>query len=345
MSEQHLNENNNNLVEKEEINDPNDSINQNNINSNSQRINKSKLLKDSKIIYPYPIFYHNKKDPYDDYKLRIINSRNKGNDTFLKNYLKFNFDKNDFLNNRDIKNNNINYINQNILEDKKNNLFITENKNVNISSNMTEHKDESINAFSYKRILNKSKSEVYNIYSKKSINQYRNSYLKEMEKRSNQYNKIKLASLQRIALQNFSSMSSIDSHFVNGSIPSGKSDESYILETKKRKKLPGFREYICYRLKKMKENKSISPEYYKKKNKREERNKLPEIIDIKNSGLFKFHVFHDQYGFKKELDKKENKILKITDDKIRDFKIMSKIIKTRDPELIDIYKRVTYDDI
>jgi hypothetical protein len=45
---------------------------------------------------------------------------------------------------------------------------------------------------------------------------------------------------------------------------------------------------------------------------------LPEIIDIKNSGRFKFHAFHDRYEFIKEMDKRDNRVLKMTKDKIRD---------------------------
>ena len=163
-----------------------------------------------------------------------------------------------------------------------------------------------------------------------------------MEKRGNQYNKRRMASLQRIALHNFSSMNVNDGHIINGSIPTGKSDESYILETKKRKKLPGIREYICYRLKSMRESEINSPEFYLQKFKKHEKNKLPEIIDIKNSGRFHFHVFHDQYGFRKEMDKRENRGLKMSNDKIRDLKIMAKINRTNDPYLADIYRRALY---
>ena len=163
-----------------------------------------------------------------------------------------------------------------------------------------------------------------------------------MEKRGNNYNKIKIAQLQRIALKNFSSMSINGNHYVNGSIPTGKTDESYILETKKRKRLPGIKEYICSRLKNMNNEKANTPEFYRERSKKYERNKLPELINIKNSKRFQFHIYHDQYGYKKELDKKGIPELKMSKDKVRDLKIMAKINKTNDPEIIDIYRRAIY---
>ena len=137
-------------------------------------------------------------------------------------------------------------------------------------------------------------------------------------------------------------MNLYDNHYVNGSIPSGKSDESYILETKKRRKLPGIKEYLRYRLKSQKDNDMNKPEYFRERAKKYEKNNLPEIIDIKNSPRFKFHVFHDRYGYKKQLDKRERRELKMTKDKIRDLKIMAKINKIQDPELIETYKRSLY---
>ena len=117
-----------------------------------------------------------------------------------------------------------------------------------------------------------------------------------------------------------------------------------IFQKKKRKKLTGIREYICYRLKKNRENEVNTPEFYLEKYKKLEKNKLPEMIDIKNSGLFKFHVFHDQYGFRKEMDKRENKGLRMSKDRIRDLKIIATINRTNDPYLFDKYKRALSND-
>lgn len=346
MSVQFTNKNINNSIGKNKniystinINQVNNDQNNDDSHKN-KNMNKSKSINNLKIIYPYPICLHNEKDPLDDFKLRAIKARNKGADTFLKNYLKFDFEKNNIVNKnkekalyKEIRNNKINF-------------FLTEDKKVQISNSLNNinPNEKGENSLKYKRIFNKSNSSLFN-FSKKSINQMRNEYIKEMERRGNQYNKIKMASMQRIALHNFSSINLNDDHYVNGSIPSGKSDESYILETQKRKKLPGIKEYMCHRLKNIKENEVNTPEYYREKSKKNEVNKLPEIIDIKNSGRFRFHVFHDQYGYRKQLDKKPiNKGLKMTKNKIRDLKVMTNISKIKDPELIDLYKRALYDD-
>ena len=325
---------------------------ENNNNNDSKNSNNSKIINQSSISYQFPICLHNEKDPLEGYKLKVLKARNKYSDKFLKYYLKFNFAKNDVNENNQIINN-INYNKskikkENILANTNNYLFLTDDKKKNRiqntikSLNNINHKDKGIDVSNNKKILPKSKSDIFNPYSNNSLNKFKTLQIIEMEKRGNQYNKRKMASLQRIALNNFSSMNANDGHIVNGSIPTGKSDESYILETKKRKKLPGIREYICYRLKSMRESETNTPEFYLAKFKKHEKNKLPEIIDIKNSGRFQFHVFHDQYGFRKELDKKENRGLKMSSDKIRDLKIMAKINRTNDPYLADIYRRALY---
>ena len=313
--------------------------------------------------YTYPILYHKERDPLDEFKLRIIKSKSETTDIFNKNYLKFNFAKNDasVFNNTKIIQTKMTQNNSkmNSLENSKNNnLFITANKKLDVKGeNVQKKKNKKLNdnsnnkqkrfkthfIFNKNQIMKKSNSDIFvKPYSKEALSNYRTSYLHEMEKRGNMYNKIKIAQLQRIALKNFSAMCINGNHYINGSIPTGKSDESYILETKKRKRLPGIKEYICSKLKSMKNEEYNTPEYYRERSKKYERNKLPEIINIKNSGRFQFHVFRDQYGFKKQLDKKATPELKMTKEKVRDLKVMAKINMIKDPEIIDIYKRAVY---
>ena len=332
------------------------------------KYNNEKSNNNESKVYTYPILYHKERDPLDEFKLRIIKSKNNNSDIFIKNYLKFNFAKNDatVFNNTKIiqaKMTQSNNSKISILENSKNNnLFITANKKldfkaehqkskkttnkvnkININNNDEGNEYKPSSYFTKKQSMKKSRSDVsIKPYSRESLSQYRTAYLHEMEKRGNMYNKIKIAQLQRIALQNFSSMSLNGNHYINGSIPTGKSNESYILETKKRKRLPGIKEYICSRLKSMKNEEYNTPEYYRERSKKYERNKLPEIINIKNSGRFQFHVFHDQYGYKKQLDKKTIPELKMTKEKVRDLKVMAKINMIRDPEIIDIYKKAFY---
>ena len=312
--------------------------------------------------YTYPILYHKERDPLDEFKLRIIKSKSETSDIFNKNYLKFNFSKNDasVFNNTKIIQAKMTQNNPKMLENSKNNnLFITANKKLDIKGDhLDQKKNKKINSnnnikrqkefktqfiFNKNQLMKKSNSDIFiKPYSKEALSNYRTSYLHEMEKRGNMYNKIKIAQLQRIALKNFSSMCINGNHYINGSIPTGKSNESYILETKKRKRLPGIKEYICSKLKSMKNEEYNTPEYYRERSKKYERNKLPEIINIKNSGRFQFHVFRDQYGFKKQLDKKETPELKMTKERVRDLKVMAKINMIKDQEIIDIYKRAVY---
>ena len=309
--------------------------------------------------YTYPILYHKERDPLDEFKLRIIKSKSETSDIFNKNYLKFNFSKNNasVFNNTKIIQAKMTQNNSKMLENSKNNnLFITANKKLDIKGDhLDQKKNTKINSnnnikrqkefktqfiFNKNQLMKKSNSDIFiKPYSKEALSNYRTSYLHEMEKRGNMYNKIKIAQLQRIALKNFSSMCINGNHYINGSIPTGKSNESYILETKKRKRLPGIKEYICSKLKSMKNEEYNTPEYYRERSKKYERNKLPEIINIKNSGRFQFHVFRDQYGFKKQLDKKETPELKMTKERVRDLKVMAKINMIKDQEIIDIYKR------
>ena len=312
--------------------------------------------------YTYPILYHKERDPLDEFKLRIIKSKSETSDIFNKNYLKFNFSKNDasVFNNTKIIQAKMTQNNPKMIENSKNNnLFITANKKLDIKGDhLDPKKNTKINSnnnikrqkefktqfiFNKNQLMKKSNSDIFiKPYSKEALSNYRTSYLHEMEKRGNMYNKIKIAQLQRIALKNFSSMCINGNHYINGSIPTGKSNESYILETKKRKRLPGIKEYICSKLKSMKNEEYNTPEYYRERSKKYERNKLPEIINIKNSGRFQFHVFRDQYGFKKQLDKKETPELKMTKERVRDLKVMAKINMIKDQEIIDIYKRAVY---
>ena len=331
-----------------------------NNNYEKSRINNNNNIEGKE--YTYPILYHKERDPLDEFKLRIIKSKSETTDIFNKNYLKFNFAKNDasVLNNTKIIQTKMTQNNSkmNSLENSKNNnLFITANKKLDVKGeNVQKKKNKKSNdnnnkqkkfkthfIFNKNQIMKKSNSDIFvKPYSKEALSNYRTSYLHEMEKRGNMYNKIKIAQLQRIALKNFSAMCINGNHYINGSIPTGKSNESYILETKKRKRLPGIKEYICSKLKSMKNEEYNTPEYYRERSKKYERNKLPEIINIKNSGRFQFHVFRDQYGFKKQLDKKETPELKMTKEKVRDLKVMAKINMIKDPEIIDIYKRAVY---
>ena len=77
-------------------------------NKLNSKFNNSTLINSSKCesLYPYPICLYEKKDPIEDYRFRIIFSRDK-NDIFSQNYLKFNFSKYHTLNKSDFSNKSI----------------------------------------------------------------------------------------------------------------------------------------------------------------------------------------------------------------------------------------------
>ena len=312
-------------------------------NDESQKI--PNIMINNLKLYQYPICECKEKDLFKEYQLRIIKYKKDTEDIFLKNYLKQKIPKSN-KSVADIKPQNM-----------KSSFFITaeEGKNVfnqnpnnlnrnNIQSNYVNNNnqtDDQTSYFSHRGSkMHKSKSQQFlNPYSKKAIQSYKNIHLIEMEKRGNLYNKRMLAPIQRQALYNFSHFDINNKKIKKvNSIPYKDSNESYILETKKRKKLPGLKEYICGKLKYIRKNEIISPEMYRNKDKDL---KFQELIDIKNNDRFKFHVFHDQYGYVKEMDKQEKRELKMTKNKIRDLKIMAKINKINDQNIIDSFKKAT----
>ena len=141
-------------------------------NKNTSTIYNDYLTLNQGKVYPYPILFHKERDPLEEFKLRIIRSKNKGSDTFLKNYLRFNFAKNDAssvnINNNSkiipsqISNNNKSKIT--MLENSKNNLFITANKKTDIKLDNQKlrknkvpfinsaQKFKSISVFTHKRV-------------------------------------------------------------------------------------------------------------------------------------------------------------------------------------------------
>ena len=76
-----------------------------------------------------------------------------------------------------------------------------------------------------------------------------------------------------------------------------------------------------------------------KKRRNCQKNEKPKgVINIKNDPNFKFHTFHDRNGNPKVLDKPYERALKMTETKLRDLKLMIKIRKLNDPEIIKMYQ-------
>ena len=93
--------------------------------------NNFSTLNNSNISYSYPISFRTERDPYEQFKLRIIKDKCIKSDLFLKNYFKFNFAKNDvsnIINNTNNNSTNINYNNNSINNEQKNNLSVDNNR-------------------------------------------------------------------------------------------------------------------------------------------------------------------------------------------------------------------------
>ena len=333
------------MAKSEEKEDKNKQQISNENNEENQKQNPNIMINSLKL-YQYPICECKEKDLFKEYQLRIIKYKKDTEDIFLKNYLrlktpnanknvaniKLQYEKNPlFITAEEIKN---------LIAQTPSNLYQDSIQSNFINNNINRSDDQKSLFNNCDPKIYKSKSQQFlNPYSRNAIKNYKNIQLSEMEKRGNLYSKRMLAPIQRQALYKFSNYDINNKRVTKvSSIPYKENKESYILETKKRKKLPGLKEYICGKLKSIRENEIISPEYYRNKNKIL---RYQDLIDIKNNDGFKFHVFHDQYGYVKEMDKSEKKELKMTKNKMRDLKVMASINRIKDQNIIDSFKRAT----
>ena len=187
----------------------------------------------------------------------------------------------------------------------------------------------------FDNIQNKNLIQIYrNIF--KSMNQFETNNtnkLSQFLQRNNStprgfnYKKIKISSLQRIALQNFSKL---DENF----LPTDKINETgFILESNKRNVLPLMKTFYANKLNLMKFKKECLNENKFKI----DCNQKP-VINIKNDPNFKFHIYHDKNGKIRDLGKSKERNLKMTGSRMRDLILYNKIRQIRDPEIIQKYK-------
>ena len=295
----------------------------------------SKSLK--KIFYSYPIAIYKKPNEFEQYKERLILSEKPQRKKSLlnKHYHHIIFkshskstlfeqrNKNTPINNNnnhnknnDNKKNNNNNNNNN----KTNNLYKT---HYNKTSNCNFKRDKEIQSF-YKTFYNRENNEYNN------CNIFQRIYLSQVEKRGFNYNKVKQASIQRSVLNNLNKNDNNDIGYYTN-LMSNK-ELSCILGPNKRKYFPQMSKIY---INGFKTSKNISANSNGKINNNE---KNQGVINIKNNPDFKFHVFRDKKGQVRELDKPCERILKMTRERVRDLKIMQKINKIKDPEIIKMYK-------
>ena len=204
----------------------------------------------------------------------------------------------------------------------QNNKYKTKNKQISCFKNNNLHE--------LKKNLIRSNSIPIYPFCKEENNFYKNKYLSQIEKRSNHFNKLLIAAMQRNSLNNFSinRMKNRDAQN-NNFILNNINQQSIVEEYKKKEET---RQFINNRIFAVNEKRHNIDEYFIIK----KRQILPKI----NKGDFKFHVYHDKNGREKELTKSPVRTLKMTKSKVRDLKIMSSINKIRDPEIIGKYKAI-----
>ena len=289
-----------------------------NIKNNNFR--NSNSLKKS--FYSYPIALYIKPDIYEEYKEKLLLSKKQKTKKPLinKNYHHINFKSHS-------KSMLFNLDNKSTDNKKIDDLFKTQTHYKDKTRNKNNNKDKEMKSL-YKTFYNRDKEEQNN------NNIFQQKYLSEVEKRGFNYNKIiQLNSLQRSALNNFSKNYYSDYVYDNNIYYMNNSPISYVLEVKTRKYFPQMKAFLVNKFRNIKKLKSDLKE---RKYINHERSQ--NVINIKNDPNFKFHIFHDRKGKVKELDKPCERVLKMTKSKVRDLKIMQKINKINDPEIIEMYK-------
>ena len=301
-------------------------------NNNFNKINSIKVIHNkclylNKNLYAYPICIYKKPSELKKYQERLIlSAKPKMKKTLInQNYhhLKFKSHSEKLLlnkNNNDISEYNINTFKKKYNKSMKN--FYT-NRNKEIKSK---------NKLFYKTFYDTNRNT-----SNKDI-KYRNNddickklYLSEIEKRGYNYNKLKISSLQKKALDYYNKFSknNVD---INNAL-SNDNKFFYILKSEKRSNSPTLKNYF---INKFKINKMKT--MLKKRRNYQINDNSKGVINIKNDPNFKFHIFHDQNGNPKKLEKPYERTLKRTETKLRDVKLMIKIRKVNDPEIIRMYQ-------
>ena len=287
----------------------------------------------NKKVYSYPIALYKEPTLFEQYKERLILSQKSDKKRSLLNkyyhHIFFNSHSKKLILNSSNSYSNIKA--KKIIQHKtyyknlSSNNIINNKYKENIYYNTFYNKDN--NSSDVKVQNNLTSSRLFNYNYNYDNNIYQQMYLSEVKKRGFNYHKIKVASLQRMALNNFCK-SEIDEYNSNNN------NVSFILEAKRRTFFPQMKKFL---INKYIDNKDKSDKLneinYRKKNNQG-------VINIKNNPNFKFHIFHDQKGKMKELDKPCIRSLKMTKAKVRDLKIMSKINKIKDPEIIKMYKSI-----
>ena len=105
-------------------------------------------------------------------------------------------------------------------------------------------------------------------------------------------------------------------------------------------KIPKLKDYLKYIIKKSK-NKERKRSF-SNENEEDTEKKLPQIINIKKD-KFKFQLSKDDNGEIKDLSKPSQNKIKMTTDRIRDMKLMEKLNKLKEKDLVEDLKSILHE--
>ena len=197
------------------------------------------------------------------------------------------------------------------------------------------------NNYSNKFLLEE-KNAYKNPYSESSVKFFKNNQIRGIVKRSYFFDKIIDSKIKRYALNNFSNLEIEKNNENNDTKDSNlyTKIENIIDKENMYNKIPKLKDYLKYIIKKSK-NRERERNFSKESEDETER-KLPEIINIKTS-RFKFQLSKDDKGEIKDLSKPTQNKIKMTTDRIRDMKLMEKINKIKEKDLIEDLKLILHE--
>ena len=296
---------------------------------NEPRTQPNKITKKpenkNNIVYEYPISLLKEPTQFEKYKERLLLSGKPKKEKIIINpnyhHISFKSHSKSLLLNPNIIFDNIQ--NKNLIQIYRN-IFKSMNQFETNNTNKLSQFLQRNNSTPLLKTINKNKTTT----PKLDLNKFfQKLYLNQIERRGFNYKKIKISSLQRTALQNFSKL---DENF----LPTDKINETgFILESNKRNVLPLMKTFYANKLNLMKFKKECLNENKFKI----DCNQKP-VINIKNDPNFKFHIYHDKNGKIRDLGKSKERNLKMTGTRMRDLILYNKIRQIRDPEIIQKYK-------
>ena len=188
--------------------------------------------------------------------------------------------------------------------------------------------------------INRSKSNPSFPYSKQENEFKRRKYLSEIEKRGNFFNKQYIAALQRHTLNSLSLPVHLKKNYNEISkknIIYNNINQQNLIEEVNNNDFNKVRIFLNNRIRpiNMKNGEDLDDYFNLDKIKFLPKNEKKE---------FKFHVFHDINGLEKDISKPSKRELKMTKTRIRDLKVMNSINKIKDPEIIQKYRNLLYNN-